>query len=764
MERWRLARRYPMQSAPTPIVKDLVLVGGGHSHVAVLKSFGMRPLPGVRLTLVTRDIHTPYSGMLPGLVAGHYTYDETHIDLGKLGRFAGARLIHDEVIGIDLESQRLRFADRPELGFDVLAINTGSTPGLRVPGAAGRVVPVKPINRFLPYWEQVVERTLAARGRARIGVVGAGAGGVELTLAMQYRLDRLLTDAGAAARPEFHVFSAPDRVLPTHNGWVQKRFLRVLEERGVKLHLGRRIAEVTDAGVRSENDEAFELDEVLWTTQASAPPWPREAGLAVNEGGFIEVDDTLQSTSHPGVFATGDVAAMVNHPREKAGVFAVRQGPPLARNLRLLLEGDELEDFQPQSEFLSLVSTGDRYAVASRSFWSLEGAWVWKWKDWIDRRFMTNFGDGLPPMESPTPPAPTGYTEAEIREKLGDVAMRCAGCGSKIGATALGRALERIEPFERPDVLAGMAAADDAATLRIPPGKDLVQTVDFFRAIVTDPYVFGRIIANHCLGDVFAMGAEPHSALAMAVVPYGLEEKIEDTLALLLEGANRTLREAGASLVGGHSSEGPELAMGLTINGLVNPGEALGKGGIRAGDRLILTKPVGTGTIFAAEMRGKATGRWVQAATEAMLVSNADAARIVREHGATACTDVTGFGLAGHLLEMLRASGAGARLELDSVPVLEGALETAEAGHLSSIQPENLRARHDIEADESVTASPRWPLLFDPQTAGGLLASVPEQRAEACLAALREAGYPKATSIGEAFERPGGSAPLAVTG
>ncbi len=742
-----------MQRASTPIVKDLVLVGGGHSHVAVLKSFGMRPLPGVRLTLVCRDVHTPYSGMLPGLVAGHYTYDETHIDLSRLGRFAQARFVHDEAVGVDLAGKRLLFRDRPPLSYDVLTINTGATPGLRVPGAQGRVTPVKPISLFLPYWEKVVAHVVNAKGKARIGVVGAGAGGVELTLAMQYRLAHLLAEKGVSARPEFHIFSAPDRILPTHNSRAQKKFLRVLYEREVKLHLGCRVAEVTDDGLRSEERESFPLDEILWTTEAAAPSWPAEAGLATDDAGFIQVDDTLQSLSHPGVFAAGDVAAMVNHPRAKAGVFAVRQGPPLADNLRRLLEGEDLEPFTPQKEFLSLISTGDRYAIASRSFWSVEGAWVWSWKDWIDRKFMDKFGDDLPEMRIEEPPTPAGYTAEEIREKLGDLSMRCAGCGSKIGATALGRALARIQPLQRDDVLAGMAAADDAAVLRIPPGKDLVQTVDFFRAIVDDPYVFGRILTNHCLGDVFAMGAEPHSALAMAVVPYALEDKIENTLALLLDGANRELSKAGASLVGGHSSEGPELAMGLTVNGLVERGGALSKGAIRAGDRLILTKPIGTGTIFAAEMRGAAKGRWVQAAIDSMLISNAAAARILRARGATACTDVTGFGLAGHLLEMLRASGIAARLDLNAIPVLEGAAETAAAGHLSSIQPENLRVRHDIEAASRAMRSERWPLIFDPQTAGGLLFSIASDRAQACLAALVEAGY-DAAIIGYAFEKP----------
>ena len=165
-----------MNRIQAPVTKDLVLVGGGHSHVGVLKGFGSKPMPGVRLTLITRDVHTPYSGMLPGLIAGHYEFDETHIDLGPLSQFSGARLYHDEVIGLDLDSKRILCRSRPPVPYDLVSINIGSTPTLDpVPGATESVVPVKPIGNFLSRWAEVRQRVLARATRTRIGVVGAGA-------------------------------------------------------------------------------------------------------------------------------------------------------------------------------------------------------------------------------------------------------------------------------------------------------------------------------------------------------------------------------------------------------------------------------------------------------------------------------------------------------------------------------------------------------------------------------------------------------------
>jgi len=258
----------------------------------------------------------------------------------------------------------------------------------------------------------------------------------------------------------------------------------------------------------------------------------------------------------------------------------------------------------------------------------------------------------------------------------------------------------------------------------------------------------GKIAANHALGDVYAMGGEPQTALAIATVPYGLESKVEADLSAMMAGANEVLRDAGCALVGGHTSEGAELALGFAVNGLVPAAAALRKGGLEPGDGLILTKPLGTGTLLAADMRGKAKARWVMAAIAHMVQSNRKAAEILRRHGVHAATDVTGFGLLGHLIEMVRASGVDATLAIERVPLLEGARETVALGIFSSLQPQNVRLRRAIRDLGAASRHPLYPLLFDPQTAGGLLAAVPFAQAERCVAALRSAGYAGAELIG----------------
>ncbi|MEA3303295.1 MAG: FAD-dependent oxidoreductase, partial [Pseudomonadota bacterium] len=385
----------------TPVVKNLVLIGGGHSHLSVLMRFAMKPVPGLRLTLITRDLHTPYSGMLPGYIAGHYDYDQTHIDLRKLAQFAGARIYHSEATGLDLDNRLVLSQDRPPVPFDLLSINIGSRPGtLHVPGASELTLPVKPIDTFLSRWDELIQRIVGSTEPFRLVVVGGGAGGVEMALATQFRLRRQLQQAcEPVERLSVSLLTDSETILPTHNPGVRRRFVRVLHDRGISVHTGHAVCEVRETEVVCDGGAVIEADAVLWVTRASAPAWPGDSGLAVDEEGFIQVNDFLQSTSHPGVFAAGDIAAMVNHSRPKSGVFAVRQGPPLAENLRRALHEQQLKPFRPQSKFLGLISTGDKYAIASRSNWSVEGAWVWRAKDWIDRRFMRMFGE-LPKMSA----------------------------------------------------------------------------------------------------------------------------------------------------------------------------------------------------------------------------------------------------------------------------------------------------------------------------------------------------------------------------
>jgi selenide,water dikinase len=384
-----------MQAVTEPVARDIVLIGGGHSHVGVLRMFAMKPLPGVRLTVICTDTDTPYSGMLPGYIAGHYSFDEVHIDLRRLAAFAGARYYLDEVIGIDRASRRVLCRHRPSVPYDALSINIGSTPQLaQVAGAGEHALPVKPIRHFNERWLALLDRVCQQPGAKTIALVGAGAGGVELTLAMQYRLGRELLALGRDPEAlRFHLFSADPQILSTHNARVRDAFDRVLAERGVEVHRGAKVTQVSAGHLQTDSGEVLAADEIIWVTQAGGAAWLRDTGLALDEQGFIRVRDTLRTETDPVIFAAGDCAAMIAHPLEKAGVFAVRMARPLAENLRRTLLGRALIHYRPQQRWLALISTGDRHAIASRGGFFARGDLIWRWKDWIDRRFMRKFSE-----------------------------------------------------------------------------------------------------------------------------------------------------------------------------------------------------------------------------------------------------------------------------------------------------------------------------------------------------------------------------------
>jgi len=719
---------------------DILLLGGGHAHVHVIKAFAERPLRGVRVTLITRDLETPYSGMLPGVVAGLYAPQEAHIDLVRLAAVTETRLIHAEAIGIDRGAKRVLLAGRPPVAYDILSIDVGITPDLAsIPGAAEHGIAVKPIGTFLARLAHL--RARCSTGAVRhITVIGGGAAGVELVLSLR---TRLYADAVRDGRdPHISFTLATDGVLlAAHNARVQRAFRKHLAAAGVEVREHCAVMALKGGVIVCRGGKTLATDAVLLATEAAPPGWFRESGLARDSGGFLAVAPTLQVANDPDIFAAGDCAGLVETPREKAGVYAVRAGPPLAANLARRARGEALRPWRPQRRHLALISTGERYAVASRGPLHAEGAWLWTVKDWIDRRWMDMYR--RPERMRMKRPAATPLPDAAD--------MRCGGCAAKVGPATLSRALARLgPPPAAPDVIIGLGAPDDAAVLASPPaGNHIAVTVDLFRSFIDDPYVFGEIAANHALNDIFATGGTPRHALAIAMVPPRPAAKSEETLFQLLAGARACLDRECVALVGGHSAEGAEVALGFSISGMVTPDRILRKAGLQPGDVLVLSKPIGTGILFAALMRGRAAAASIAQAIAGMRQSARSAAQIFAAHGATAMTDISGFGLAGHLGEMLKASLATAELDLAAIPLYPQARDLAADGIVSTLLPENLAAGGILRGDlDPATRA----VLFDPQTAGGLLAGIPQGRAAACVAALTAAGYTDAAVIGSVRE------------
>ncbi|MEZ5331152.1 MAG: selenide, water dikinase SelD [Thermoanaerobaculia bacterium] len=722
-----------------PRVRDLVLVGGGHAHVQVLRSLARMPVPAVRVTVVLDVPVAVYSGMVPGFVSGRYDAEELEIDVVPLARRAGARVVLSPWIGLETGARRLQVEGRPSFPYDVVSFDVGSTvAGLDLPGVREHALSTRPIGRFVERVGERVGRAVEERRELSTVVVGGGAGGVELAFTLEAGI------RAAGATPRVTLLQGDDRILPGSPGGLRRRVEAAARRRGIALRVGREVTGVEPSAIVLEGGERLACDLPVWATGAAAHPWPRQAGLPVDERGFIRVEPTLQVEGHPELFAVGDCAALIEHPRTpKAGVYAVRQGPVLARNLKAVLTGKRLRSYEPQGDFLALLNLGDGSAIGSKWGLSFEGSWAMRLKDRIDRRFMRRFqvlsADGRVNEEFRRAPAMAVEME-----------MVCGGCAAKAGQTTLARALARLpEAPADPSVALGLSVPDDAAIWRPgSPGPAVATSVDLFRPFTDDPWLVGRVAAVNALSDLWAKGASPRWAQALVTLEEeASDDEQEELLFQLLAGARSLFDEVGVSLVGGHTSTGPALQIGFAVEGPAGD-QPMSLGGLRPGQALLLTKPLGTGVLFRADGMGRLAGRWLAAALESMGRPNREAGAVAVELGATACTDVTGFGLAGHAAEMARASAVTARIEVDHLPALPGALELLAVGLRSTAHERNERLRRGLGAAVEVDDSPRSALCFDPQTSGGLLFGIAADRVEEALKRLRRGGDRDARRIG----------------
>ena len=734
-------------------LREVVLVGGGHSHVQILRMAAMEPLPGAHLTVVVDRSVAIYSGMAPGFVAGQYDAHALTIDVRPLARRAGARFMEAACTGIDTANKRVLLEGRPPLAYDLCSLNVGSTVAhTDLPGVSDFALPTRPIGRFVQTVDEVLARSKDA-GSLDVVVVGGGAGGVELAFCLEARLRK------EGITPRVALVDAADRLFSARSERFSRRLAAAAARRGITVHHSRRVAECRAGDVLLDDGSTLPSGLTVWVTGARAPALLASSGLPVEERGFVLVADDLRVQGHEDLFAVGDCAVLRSWPQiPKAGVYAVRQGPPLRKNLHHALRGEPLEAYRPQRDFLTLLNLGDGTAVGDRNGLVFEGAWVFKLKDWIDQRFMEKFQ--VLDAEGREAPAFQKGMPAEVLEAMKNVEMVCGGCAAKVAETPLRRALARLPALHDDTVTMGLDASEDVAAMRLGPAAPaapgapaepvLVANLDAFTAFTDDPWLVGRVGAHNALSDLFATGAAPRWAMAFVTIPEDAEP--EEALFQVMAGVRQSLDDHGVSLVGGHTTVGPKLVVGLSVWGMAQQAALWPKGGLEPGQALVLSRGLGTGVLFHADMAGRATGAWMKVATEGMLRGNAPASAIALAHGVPAATDVTGFGLAGHLGEMLRASACAATLNLSQLPALPWALALLARGERSTFHAQNTDVRKALFIGRDVAEDPALELLFDPQTAGGLLLGVAPDAAPALVDALRAGGDVQAAVIGVVTE------------
>jgi selenide,water dikinase len=691
----------------SPATRELLLAGGGHSHALLLRQWAMQPQrrpAETRISLVNRGGETLYSGMVPSVVAGHLLPEQAAIDLRRLCDRAGAVFVEAEITGLDPGRRELRLAGRPPLHFDLLSLDVGAVTAAAGPGGG---MAVKPLEPFLAWLEALPP------GRP-VRIRGGGAAAVELALALRRR-------------------GQPVQLLL----------------RGERLRLGSGAAEragegmLAGAGVAIERFVPDAAPADLLCTGSRAPDWLGAAGLPVEAGsGRVQTEASLEVLGWPGLFACGDCAVIAASPRPPSGVWAVRAAPVLAANLERHLAGRPLHRWRPQGRALQLLGDGGTDPAGARALacWGPlavgPSRWLWRWKDHLDRRFLSRLATEPIAMAEP---------------------LACRGCAAKLAAAPLRSALARLADDGCPPT------SDDAAPLVRDAADELwLQSVDGFPALLEDPWRNARLTTLHACSDLWACGAVVCSAQALVTLPQAGPAVQEELLLQTLAGVRAVLDPLGAALLGGHTIEardGGGLGLALTVNGRVLGGQQpWPKGPLKPGERLLLSRPLGSGVLLAAAMAGAGRAVWIDGLLAALERSQAPLVALLAAHGCRACTDITGFGLLGHLGEMLAGVGPGTSvvLEADALPAYPGAAELLAQGYASSLAPANAQELALLDGPVRLAGGTAWQqqLLIDPQTCGPLLAALPADRADAALAAMGQAGFREAALIGRVCGSP----------
>ena len=704
-----------------PITREVVLIGGGHTHTLFLRKWGMKPIPGVQISLISPTAETAYTGMLPGFLAGHYKREEINIDLVKLCRFSGVRFIIGTVENILTDNNLIIISGRNPISYDLASIDIGVTSQLLSPTLSSAYLnSIKPLADFADNWELFKARIFKKTVSPNVVIIGGGIGAVEIAMAIAYSFKKI-----GVIHYNISILGR-SKALKEVRSRTRKKIMATLTSLSIKVLENVKASHATATQVLLHDNTEIASDFTIIAAGATPYDWLKKTNLRLNNG-FIEIDRELRTLSHQNIFAVGDCSYMTFSPRPKAGVFAVRQASVLFANIRAQLLKRRLKKFSPQKSHLKLISLGSKNAVSDYALTSFSGLKVWNLKNYIDKLFMRQFSD-FPAMK---------FNEKnhkiiqEISDKYSEEQMLCGGCGAKVGSDILEDILKNVETHQQKDILSGIG--DDAAIINVERSKQVL-TTDHLRSFTSDLWKFSTITAIHSLGDIWAMGGTPRTAMAQIIIPEASSKVQKGWLNEIMGAAQKVFSEEGTAIVGGHTSVGAEFNIGFSITGECQKKPIL-ISGAQPGDILILTKPIGSGTILAGEMQLLSRGAWIEDALKWMQKSQTEASKILSK--AHAMTDITGFGLAGHLMRMCEKSKVNAKLNISNVPFFDGAEELALIGVRSSI----FRDNNNVKNKMSFVPSAKMNLLFDPQTSGGLLAAISKDTVDDVLVQLRSKNY-----------------------
>src|SRR6056300_1451653 len=700
-----------IQIEEIPITNDLVLIGGGHSHLLVLMKLSKRPIKGNRITLITNEIDTPYSGMIPGYIEGIYSWRDSHIDLCRLCLKLNVRFIHAEVERVSAYNKEIYFKDRPKIKFDVLSINTGiQSNNSDIKGAAKYCLPVKPISKLANNFLNKITNYKS------IAFIGGGAGSVELALAIKKRFLNINQEI------KITLISGKRGLLSAFPQKTKLISQETLKKFKIDIIEYNRVLEVTPKQIILSDKSILRIDKAILSTNSMTPKWLTRSDILLTRDNYILVNKSFQ-TNYKYVFASGDVIDFDNQNLKKAGVFAVRSGKPLAVNIKKFIIGKNLLEYKFNKNYLALIGTSKASAIATKYNLTFNSKFFFYLKSYIDKRFIKKFSD---------------FRIRKITDE--NNFMQCKGCAAKVPLNALRKAL----PQEI------VSTSEDAVS--VPNYPDLFQTVDMINSIITDPFILGKIAANHSISDLVSVNSQITSAMMILQLPFSKTEINSRDLEQVLLGAKEIFKLVDCPLIGGHTMIGKDKdpVIGFSILGQKqNKMESIkNRRNIKTKDLLILTERIGSGLIFAGINNYLIDSHFQIDVIKQMIKGNINFGKICNQLNILSMTDITGFGLANHLLNLIKRdnSKTGLTIYPNKIPLFEGVNECINKNIKSSLFESNYDiAQKDIiyKRDKSKIDN----IIYDPQTVGGIAFIIPQEEKDKHFTILKENNV-KFTEIG----------------
>ena len=721
-----------IQIEEIPITNDLVLIGGGHSHLSVLMKLSKKPLNGNRITLITNEIDTPYSGMIPGYIEGIYSWRDSHIDLYRLCLKLNVRFIHAEVERVSAYEKEIYFKDRPKIKFDVLSINTGIQSNNReIKGAAKYCLPVKPISKLTNNFLNKITNFKS------IAFIGGGAGSVELALAIKKRFLNINQDI------KITIITGKRGLLSTFPQKTKLTSLKTLEKFKIDIIEYKRVLEVKPKQIILSDKSMLKIDKAILSTNSMTPKWLAKSDILLTKDNYILVNKSFQ-TNYKYVFASGDVIDFNNQNLKKAGVFAVRSGKPLAINIRKFILGKKLVEYKFNKNYLALIGTSKRSAIATKYNLTFNSRFFFYLKKYIDQNFIKKFSDFRIRKKFTLDALKTDVLNIFVKhkEKITDEndIMQCKGCAAKVPLNALKQALPK-------DIV---STSEDA--VRVPGHPELYQTVDMISSIITDPFLLGKIAANHSISDMVSVNSKITSAMMILQLPLSKTEINSRDLEQVLLGANEIFKTIDCPLIGGHTMIGKDKdpIIGFSILGQKQKKIKIVKNRrkIKTKDLLILTEKIGSGLIFAGINNYLIDSYFQIDVIKQMIKGNLNFGKISNQLNILSMTDITGFGLANHLLNLIKRdnSKTGLTIYPNKIPLFQGVNECLNKDIKSSL----FKSNYDIAQKDIIYKRDKSKLdniLYDPQTVGGIAFIIPQEEKYKHFKVLKENNI-KFTEIG----------------